>query len=558
MKVLLTAINSQYVHSNLAIKYLRAYTKDIKYDLSLVEYTINDRKERVLQDIILREPEVIVFSCYIWNIEYINQLTRLIRLLNKDIKIIIGGPEVSYNNENLLHNNIADYIIIGEGEATYKELIMYLNGDIKDISDISGIYYKEDNKIIFNGYRDIIDFNSVVFPYEEEDELDNKIVYYEASRGCPFKCKYCLSAVDRKVRFLNIDRVKSELKYFIDKKVKLVKFVDRTFNCKHEFAMEIWRFLINSDTETKFHFEISADLLRDEEIELLKTAPVGMFQFEVGVQTTNKEVLKNINRPVEFEKIKHRVKAISNGGNIMQHLDLIAGLPGEDISSFRNSFNDVYDINPNEIQLGFLKIIKGSPMSEELDKWSMVHSPYTPYEILKTSSMSYKELLILKRIEEVVDKYYNTGKFNNIINYFIPKFKTPFDFFNELGNFFYEKGYLSRNISSSDYYKVFLEFNNEIIKEESEIIKEVIKYDYLMYNKKKWLPEFLDRHMDKKEERKIREKINSIELGIENNNIHIEKYNMQIMKYLKENVLNKESQYLIYDMKDNNKVIEMR
>ncbi|SHH56050.1 Radical SAM superfamily enzyme YgiQ, UPF0313 family [Clostridium collagenovorans DSM 3089] len=555
MKVLLTAINSQYVHSNLAIKYLRAYTKDIDYDLELVEYTINDRKERVLEDILFRNPDVITFSCYIWNIEYINELVKLIRLLNKNIKIVIGGPEVSYNNENLLRNNTADYIIVGEGEASYRELILYLKGEIKDIREVKGIYFKENENIIFNGYREILDFNSVKFPYEEEDDLDNKIVYYEASRGCPFRCKYCLSSVDRKVRFLNLDRVKSELQYFIDKKVKLVKFVDRTFNCKHDFSMGIWEFLINAHTDTKFHFEISADLLNEEEITLLKKAPKGRFQFEVGVQTTNDEVLKNINRQVKFNKIKENVKAISQGKNIMQHLDLIAGLPDEDFESFKKSFNDVYEIKPDEIQLGFLKIIKGSPMADEVEMWGMIYSPFTPYEILKTNSISYYELILLKRVEEMVDKYYNTGKFENIINYFVRKFESPFDFYYELGNFFYDKGYFNRSISSSQYYKVFLEFNNEVLKEEQCILKEIIKFDYMKYNKKKWIPEFLNPHMDKKEERELKEKLSSIELGIEKNNIHIEKYNIKISEFIKNFTLNNIPEYVAYDVKDEEKIV---
>ena len=264
-----------------------------------------------------------------------------------------------------------------------------------------------------------MNMNNLIFPYKEGDkEIHNKIVYYEASRGCPFKCKYCLSSTADGVRFLDIDRVKKELKFFIDEKVRLVKFVDRTFNCKHDFVKEIWSFLIEQDTETTFHFEISADLLRDDEIDLLNKAPKGRIQLEVGVQTTNNQVLNNINRYVGFETLKDKVVGIAKANNVKQHLDLIAGLPGEDFASFKASFNDVHSIRPDEIQLGFLKLLKGSSMREEAEKWGIVYAPYAPYEILKSKDVSYEELLELKKVEEIVDKYYNSQKFKLIIKYF--------------------------------------------------------------------------------------------------------------------------------------------
>lgn len=396
--------------------------------------------------------------------------------------------------------------------------------------------------------------DSVVFPYKEEEDLKNKIVYYEASRGCPFKCKYCLSSTLHGVRFHDIERVKKEIKFLVDKNVKLIKFVDRTFNCNHKFAMRIWEYILNLDTDATFHFEISADLLTKEELEILSKGKEGRIQFEVGVQTTNNEVLKNINRHVNFETIKEKVEELKNLKNIKQHLDLIAGLPGEDYNSFKNSFNDVYSIEPEEIQLGFLKLLKGSPMRLEAEKWRMVYSPYPPYEILSTKDISYEELLILKKVEAVVDKYYNSGKFNNILKYFSSEFKKPFDFYYTLAMFCNNKGYFDRNISGPQYYKVFIEFNEEVLKKDSLFLKEVIKYDYLKFNKKQWLPEFLIRDIDKKIKISLKEKILKNEVQI-SDNIHIEKFLVDIEKFIKEGIKEKREIYAIFSQEDIESII---
>ena len=340
MKILLTAINSKYIHSNLAVRYLKKFTERLDYECIIREFSINDRDERILEEIIKEKPQVVAFSTYIWNIEVVTRLSYLIKAVDESIEILYGGPEVSYDSMNILKELPGEYIIEGEGEKTYKEFVEYKLG-IKSIEEIRGLYYKKDNEIFINGKRPLMNMDEIVFPYDEDENLDNKIVYYEASRGCPFNCKYCLSSTTHGVRFLNIERVKRELQYFIDKKVKLVKFVDRTFNCNYKFSMAIWEFLINADTDTKFHFEISADILKPQEIELLRKAPKDRFQFEVGVQTTNDDVLFRINRFVNFSDIKEKVEELMSIRNIKQHLDLIAGLPGEDLKSFKKSFNDV-------------------------------------------------------------------------------------------------------------------------------------------------------------------------------------------------------------------------
>ncbi|EPY2305617.1 B12-binding domain-containing radical SAM protein [Clostridium sporogenes] len=553
MKALLVAINSKYIHRNLALRYLRANTEDLNYECMLKEFTINDRKENILEKIIMEKADLVAFSCYIWNLEYVEELANLIKLVKPSTEIIFGGPEVSYDSESFLRRVPGEYIIKGEGEETFREFIK-CKIENKSLDKVKGLYIKTLNGIKYTGERHNIPIDSVVFPYKKEEDLKNKIVYYEASRGCPFKCKYCLSSTLHGVRFHDIERVKKEIKFLVDKNVKLIKFVDRTFNCNHKFAMEVWEYIINLDTDATFHFEISADLLTKEELDILCKSKEGRIQFEVGVQTTNDEVLKNINRHVNFETIKEKVEELKKLKNIKQHLDLIAGLPGEDYSSFKNSFNDVYSIEPEEIQLGFLKLLKGSPMRLEAEKWGMIYSPYPPYEILSTEDISYEELLILKKVEGVVDKYYNSGKFNNILKYFMGEFKKPFDFYYRLAMFCNDKGYFDRNISGPQYYKVFLEFNEEFLNKNSEFLKEIIKYDYLKFNKKQWMPEFLIRDIDKKIKRYLKDKLlqNRVQIS---DNIHVEKFFIDIEKFIRSGIKEKREIYVIFDEKDRENIV---
>jgi radical SAM superfamily enzyme YgiQ (UPF0313 family) len=311
--------------------------------------------------------------------------------------------------------------------------------------------------------------------------------------------------------------------------------------------MDVWEYLMSLDTETTFHFEISADILKDEQLELLKNAPKGRFQFEIGVQTTNNEILKNINRFVSFEDIKKQVNILNSYGNIKQHLDLIAGLPGENIESFKRSFNDLYNIKPDEIQLGFLKILKGSPMKKEVDKWGIVHSPYAPYEVIKTNDISYNELILLKKVEEMVDKYYNSGKFISILNYFIPLFRNPFDFYLSLGLFFNRKGYFNRSLSSAEYYKVFLEFNEEELGKGSIILKEIIKYEFLKFNRKKYLPSFINKNIDKQVEKRLKEAIKNKQIELDYLNYNIERFNVDIHKFIEDGQIQEGNFYYVFD-----------
>lgn len=545
MKVLITAIDSKFIHSNLAVRYLKSFTRDMDYESKIKEFTINDREGRILEEIIKEKPDIIAFSTYIWNVELISRVANLIKRVDSNIEILYGGPEVSFDSRSFLKNNVGEYVIEGEGEKTYRDFILYKLGKIK-LEDVRGLHYKVNDIVYSNEKRPLMSMDEIFFPYEENEDLTNKIVYYEASRGCPFNCKYCLSSTSHGVRFLDIDRVLKDLMYFINKEVRLVKFVDRTFNCNSKFAMAIWDFLINQDTNTQFHFEISADILKPQEIELLSKAPKGRFRFEVGVQTTNDEVLRNINRFVNFSDIKEKVLEIEALRNIDQHLDLIAGLPGEDYESFKKSFNDMYEIKPEEIQLGFLKLLKGSSMREDADKYGMEYSPYPPYEILKTDKISYEELLKLKKVEEMVDKYYNSQKFNHIIRYFERKFELPFDFYYSLGMFFEDKGYFSKNIGNAEYYKVFLDYSESVLQESNKYLKEIIRFNYLIFNKKRGLPEFLRSDMEKEEEKSIKEKLKEQYSFKE---YHLEKFKINIEKYIETGEILEEDTYYLFNDK---------
>lgn len=541
MKILLTAINSKFIHSNLAVRYLKAFTKDLPYESKIREFSINDREERILKEIIEEKADVVAFSTYIWNVEIVSRVANLIKLVSPQTEILYGGPEVSYDSKDFMEKNIGEYLIEGEGEKTYRDFVEYKLG-LKELSDIKGLYYRKNDEIIFNGPRPLMNMDEIVFPYEEDEDLNNKIVYYESSRGCPFRCKYCLSSTTYGVRFHSIERTLEELNFFIKKGVRLVKFVDRTFNCNHKYSMAIWDFLIKADTNTKFHFEISADILKEEEIELLRKAPKGRFQFEVGVQTTNDNVLKNINRFVNFSDIKEKVEELLSINNINQHLDLIAGLPGEDYKSFVKSFNDVHSIKPEEIQLGFLKLLKGSDMRRDAYLYNMKYSPYPPYEILSTDKISYDEIQILKRVEAVVDKYYNSQKFNTILEFFYDKFETPYEFFYELGNYFEQKGYFNKNIGNTEYYKVFLDFNMEILKGKEDYLVDIIRYDYLSFNKKRGIPEFLRSQIDKKIEEDIK---NQYREEYSFRKFSVEHFSIDIDKFINENKIEKRDIYYL-------------
>ena len=488
MKFLLVAINAKYIHSNLAVYDLQAYASDYADHIVLKEYTINQQKDDIMRDIYLEHPDVVCVSCYIWNLSFVKELMAdLIKIL-PGADFWAGGPEVSYDAEKFLtENSEFKGVMVGEGEETFKELAgYYVEKNPQDLKDMTGICYRDGDQIIHNGWRQIMDLSSIPFIYKDLSEFKNRIIYYESSRGCPFSCSYCLSSIDKKLRFRDTETVKKELQFFIDNKVPQVKFVDRTFNCKHDHAMAIWKYINEHDNGvTNFHFEISADLLRKEELQEMSTMRPGLIQLEIGVQSTNPDTIKAIHRTMDFEKLKGIVDRIHSFGNIHQHLDLIAGLPYEDYDSFRHSFNDVYALKPQQLQLGFLKVLKGSHMMEMCKEYGIVYKTQEPYEVLSTKWLDYDHVLKLKTVENMVEVYYNSGQFQNTLEYLENFFQDAFSIYERLGSFYMEKGYGDVSHTRMRRYEILLEFLEDVPEISMDQVKDQMVYDlYLRENLK--------------------------------------------------------------------------
>ena len=488
MKILLVACNAKYIHSNLAVYDLQAYASDYADHIVLKEYTINQQKDDIMRDIYLEHPDVVCVSCYIWNLSFVKELMAdLIKIL-PGADFWAGGPEVSYDAEKFLtENSEFKGVMVGEGEETFKELAgYYVEKNPQDLKNMTGICYRDGDQIIHNGWRQIMDLSSIPFIYKDLSEFKNRIIYYESSRGCPFSCSYCLSSIDKKLRFRDTETVKKELQFFIDNKVPQVKFVDRTFNCKHDHAMAIWKYINEHDNGvTNFHFEISADLLREEELQEMSTMRPGLIQLEIGVQSTNPDTIKVIHRTMDFEKLKGIVDRIHSFGNIHQHLDLIAGLPYEDYDSFRNSFNDVYALKPQQLQLGFLKVLKGSHMMEMCREYGIVYKTQEPYEVLSTKWLDYDHVLKLKTVENMVEVYYNSGQFQNTLEYLEKFFPDAFSIYERLGSFYMEKGYGDVSHTRMRRYEILLEFLEDMPEISVDQVKDQMVYDlYLRENLK--------------------------------------------------------------------------
>lgn len=488
MKILLAACNAKYIHSNLAVYDLQAYASDYADHIVLKEYTINQQKDDIMRDIYLEHPDVVCVSCYIWNLSFVKELMAdLIKIL-PGADFWAGGPEVSYDAEKFLtENSEFKGVMVGEGEETFKELAgYYVEKNPQNLKDMTGICYRDGDQIIHNGWRQIMDLSSIPFIYKDLSEFKNRIIYYESSRGCPFSCSYCLSSIDKKLRFRDTETVKKELQFFIDNKVPQVKFVDRTFNCKHDHAMAVWKYINEHDNGvTNFHFEISADLLREEELQEMSTMRPGLIQLEIGVQSTNPDTIKAIHRTMDFEKLKGIVDRIHSFGNIHQHLDLIAGLPYEDYDSFRHSFNDVYALKPQQLQLGFLKVLKGSHMMEMCKEYGIVYKTQEPYEVLSTKWLDYDHVLKLKTVENMVEVYYNSGQFQNTLEYLEKFFPDAFSIYERLGSFYMEKGYGDVSHTRMRRYEILLEFLEDVPEISMDQVKDQMVYDlYLRENLK--------------------------------------------------------------------------
>lgn len=494
MKTVLVAINAKYIHSNLAVYSLRSYARTFGYEPELLEFTINQQKDQILKGIYEAKPDLLCFSCYIWNLSYAEEIIEDIKKILPKVTIWAGGPEVSYDAPKFLKRHPeVDGIMCAEGEKTLTELISYYEigkSQGKSLDGINGIAYQENKTIHQTPLRDIMNMDDLVFPYEDLKDFEHKIIYYESSRGCPFSCSYCLSSIDKKLRFRSFSLVEKELEFFLAHKVPQVKFVDRTFNCKKSHAMAIWTYIKEHDNGiTNFHFEVAADLLTEDEIALIQTMRPGLIQLEIGVQSTNEKTLAEIHRKTDFEEITRKVKAVQKGENVHQHLDLIAGLPYENYESFGHSFNDVYALKPEQLQLGFLKVLKGSYMAEAAEGYGCVHKAKPPYEVLGTRWLSYEEILKLKGVEEMVEVYYNSGQFQKTIRAMEHLFETAFSMYEELADFYEKNGYNEVSHTRIRRYEILQEFLQE--KEANlEYFKQLMIFDLYARENMKTRPQW--------------------------------------------------------------------
>ena len=478
MNILLTAINAKYIHSNLAVYSLRAYAagkcERYKEEIGIAEYTINQPLDQILMDLYKRKPEVLCFSCYLWNIEYVEQLVAELGKIMPQTDIWLGGPEVSYHASHMLEQFPQVYgIMRGEGEETFLELTEFYRNNsgknleqcekVQRLKEIVGITFRDGEEIIETADRSVMDLSKVPFVYEDLDVFKNKIIYYESSRGCPFSCSYCLSSIDKCLRFRDLELVKKELQFFIDHEIPQVKFVDRTFNCKHSHSMEIWSYIKEHDKgKTNFHFEVAADLLNEEELNLISTMRPGLIQLEIGVQSTNEQTIKEIHRTMKFSQVTEVVNRVHAAKNIHQHLDLIAGLPFEDYNSFHKSFCDVYALRPEQLQLGFLKVLKGSYMEEKTKDYELLYQNRPPYEVLSTKWLPYSDVIRLKGLEEMVEVYYNSRQFEHTMELLEQVFGDAFVMFEEMSNYYEEHGYYGVNHNRVARYEILYAFIKEV------------------------------------------------------------------------------------------------
>ena len=480
MKILLCAVNAKYIHSNLAVYSIRANAGEYKDQIELGEYTINQYVEDILQDIYKKQPDMIAFSCYIWNIRHIRELVRELHKVLPNVPIWLGGPESSYDAKGLLENYPeVTGVMLGEGEESFRQLCSFYDGKIEKLEEVKGIAYRKDDKIIAKPFELVKDLSSLKFAYDDFRDFEHKIIYYESSRGCPFSCSYCLSSIDKSVRFRDLELVKKELQTFIDAKIPQVKFVDRTFNCKESHAMEIWQFIHEHDNGvTNFHFEVAADLITEKELELFTKMRPGLIQLEIGVQSTNEETVCEIRRKMDFSKVGEVVTKVKEIGGIHQHLDLIAGLPNENYESFVKSFDDVFALRPEQLQLGFLKVLKGSYMYENRDAYGLVYRSEPPYEVLSTNWISYEEMIRLKGIEQIVELYYNSHQYDRTLKEVFQGEKSAFRFFESFADEYRAKGYHLVNHSRKEKYYILKDFLEKRYPEKGNYYWNILKEEF--------------------------------------------------------------------------------
>ena len=494
MKILLAAINAKYIHTNPAVRCLKAYAeKQTGIFVDFSEYTINQRTDCILSDIYRKKPDVLGFSCYIWNMEMVEKLVGSLRLLLPDTLIFLGGPEVSFDADQLLRKlPAADCILCGEGERPFVQLLRQLSAEMPDLSQVEGLCWRAGREIRQNPPGRPVPLEEIPFYYTDLEHLSGRILYYESSRGCPFHCAYCLSSAQR-VRMMPLARVYADLQIFLDHRVRQVKFVDRTFNCDRRHAAAVLQYIMEHDNGiTNFHCEIEASILQDELIGMVQSARPGLFQFEIGVQTTNPQTLRAVHREENFQKLRCTVQKLQASRGLHLHLDLIAGLPLEDYQSFARSFNDVYGLHPHQLQLGFLKLLKGSVLREQAVQYGIVYRPEPPYEVLFTDALSYDELLRLKGIEEMLEIYHNTGRYSRTDAYLCHAFPTPFSYYEALADFYRASGADQSAMSKEQTYTLLYAFAHEQGLDTETFFAD-IRYDMMAHEKIRsfpaWMPD---------------------------------------------------------------------
>lgn len=489
MKVIVTTLNAKYIHTSLSIRYLRAFCRD-DFDIDMTEYTIKDPAMNIVSDLFQRKPDVIGFSCYIWNIEQTFQVVSMLKKVMPDVKIILGGPEVSYDVAEWMETKRdIDFIVFGEGEETFHHLLKELQGEQK-YHFVYGTAYRKDEKVIVNPPRPKLDLNSIPSPfYFEEDmaDLGKRVTYFETSRGCPFSCQFCLSSIEVGVRYFDIERTKRDIVHLIDHGAKLIKFVDRTFNIKRDYAMEMFEFLIENHRGCVFQFEITADIMRPEVLDYLaENAPPGIFRFEIGVQSTNDATNDIVQRKQNFAKLSRTVTKVKESGKIDQHLDLIAGLPEEDYDSFRTTFNDVFALEPEELQLGFLKMLRGTGMRNMAEQYGYKYMDHAPYEILENRVLPFADIVRIKRVEDVLEKYWNAHRMDATLRYLIAKeFDSAFDFFQAFGDFWESRGWERIGHQLEDLFTRLQAFLETCKLKNPSVVQSLMKYDFLRNHKRK-------------------------------------------------------------------------
>lgn len=506
LKILLAACNAKYIHSNLAVYNLKSCSGEYSPNVVIKEYTINQIQDDILKDIYLEQPDVICFSCYIWNISFVKELVPDLKKILPHVDFWAGGPEVSYDAVEFLKKNPAFFgVMVGEGEETFHELAgYYIERKPENLKEIRGVAFHDETKvpdIVHTGWRELMDLSKVPFAYSNLTEFKNRIIYYESSRGCPFSCSYCLSSIDKCLRFRKIELVKKELQFFIDHEVPQVKFVDRTFNCKHDHAMAIWKYITEHDKGiTNFHFEVAADLLNEEEIELIRRMRPGLIQLEIGIQSANPETIREIHRTMDLKKVRAKVERIREKGNVHQHLDLIAGLPYENYESFGHSFNEVYAMHPDQLQLGFLKVLHGSFMYDNAEAYGLVWQDRPPYEVLFTDWLPYGDVIRLKKVEEMVEVHYNSGQFANTMEHLVKEFPSPFDLYVELGEYYEKNGLFGINHSRLARYENLWQFIRTQIPDRADSYREWLTLDLYLRENVKNRPAFAGENQVTKEE----------------------------------------------------------